>query len=153
MELTFREMRTSDIEDMFLVRSRTRQNPISKEHLASFGITPASTIANLSSGRVNGWACVHNSVLVGFCNSDGTTGEILVLAVLAEYEGKGIGTKLLSNAVDWLLSIGVKDPWLAASSDPDIRAHGFYRALGWRPTGASLENGDQILRLELRDVP
>ena len=145
MELVFRETQLSDIESMFSVRGRTRQNPISKERLASYGVTSETSAANMSSGRVKGWACIHESSLVGFCNGDSSNGEILVLAVLPEYEGRGVGKHLLALAVEWLRSIGFEKPWLAASPDASIRAHGFYRALGWRPSGAILQNGDQIL--------
>jgi GNAT superfamily N-acetyltransferase len=85
---------------------------------------------------------------VGFCNGDGTTGEVLVLAVLPEYEAKGIGKKLLTCVVEWLRSIGFEQPWLAASPESSVRAHGFYRSLGWRPSGRVLENGDEILQLQ-----
>ncbi len=145
MELAFRESKPCDIEDMFSVRARTRQNPIPKERLALYGITSASSAADMASGKVKSWACFHDSILVGFCGGDSTTGEVLVLAVLPDYEGKSIGTRLLAMTVEWLQSIGFKQPWLAASSNPSIRAHGFYRALGWKPTGRRLENGDEIL--------
>ncbi len=72
---------------------------------------------------------------------------MLVLAVLDGHEGLGIGARLLTRVVRWLRSEDHPQPWLAASPDPRIRAHGFYRALGWRPTGEALENGDQILVL------
>lgn len=147
MELLFREARPADVEDMFSVRGRTRQNPIQREQLAVFGIAPASIAMSMRSGAVKGWVCLHNDNLVGFCIGDGTTGEILVLALLPDYEGVGAGKRLLNDAIDWLWSLGNVHPWLAASSDPSIRAYGFYRALGWKPTGKFLENGDQILRL------
>jgi len=148
MELTIRETQPGDIEDMFSVRARTRQNPISKERLATYGITSESSAANMASGKVRGWACFDGAALVGFCNGDCTTGEVLVLAVLAEYEGLGIGKRLLSHVVTWLYSVGSAQPWLAASPDPGIRAHGFYRSLGWRHSGQVLENGDEILQLQ-----
>jgi GNAT superfamily N-acetyltransferase len=153
MDLTFRETQAGDIEDMFSVRARTRENPISKEQLATYGITSASSAANMASGRMKGWGCFHHSVLVGFCNGDITTGEVLVLAVLPEYEGNGIGTRLLLHVVEWLRTSGSQQPWLAASPDPRIRAHGFYRALGWQPNGRSLENGDEILELKSNNTP
>jgi len=148
MELTIRETQPRDIEDMFSVRARTRQNPISKERLATYGVTSESSVANMANGTVKGWACFHGSVLVAFCNGDRTTGEVLVLAVLPEYEGIGIGKRLLSETVAWLRFVGCERPWLAASPDPAIRAHGFYRSLGWRRTGRVLENGDEILHLQ-----
>jgi GNAT superfamily N-acetyltransferase len=148
MELKIRETQPGDIEEMFSVRARTRQNPISKERLATYGITSESSAADMANGRVKGWACFHHSVLVAFCNGDSTTGEVLVLAVLPEYEGMGIGKRLLSHVVEWLRSAGFERPWLAASPDPSIRAHGFYRALGWQHNGQVLANGDEILHLQ-----
>jgi hypothetical protein len=39
--------------------------------------------------------------------------------------------------------------WLAAPSDPSVPAYRFYRALGWRPTGEHLADGDEIIELRL----
>jgi ribosomal protein S18 acetylase RimI-like enzyme len=69
------------------------------------------------------------------------------LAVLPDFEGRGIGIGLLDLVVGALRARGVGRIWLSASADPRIRAHGFYRANGWEPTGEILENGDQILVL------
>jgi GNAT superfamily N-acetyltransferase len=148
MELMIRETQPGDIEDMFSVRARTRQNSISKERLAAYGVTSESSAANMASGNVKGWACFDGSRLVGFCNGDRTTSEVLVLAVLPEYEGMGIGKRLLSHVVKWLCSVSSAQPWLAASPDPTIRAHGFYRSLGWSHNGKVLDNGDEILQLQ-----
>jgi GNAT superfamily N-acetyltransferase len=148
MDLVFRETLPSDIEGLFSVRARTRENAFSKEMLASIGITPESIAEQMASGRMKGWVCVDSSSLVGFCNGDAETGEVLVLAVLSGYEGRGIGRRLLSRVVEWLRSVGSDTIWLAASPDKSMRAHGFYRSLGWRPTGETLPNGDQILILE-----
>lgn len=65
-------------------------------------------------------------MLVGFCTGDSPTAEVLVLAVLPEYEGKGIGERLLAHVVEWLQSTGFDKVWLAADSNPTIRADGFY---------------------------
>jgi len=72
----FRDTRPTDVDALFEVRSRTRQNPLSRESLARLGITPQS-----------------------------------------------------------------------AAADPAVRAHGFYRKLGWHPTGERTTNGDEILQL------
>jgi ribosomal protein S18 acetylase RimI-like enzyme len=148
MELLFRETLPSDIEGLFVVRARTRESPISKEGLASIGVTAESIAKQMASGRVKGWVCLDSSTLVGFCNGDEETGELLVLAVLPDYEGRGIGTFLLTRVVEWLRSAGSDTIWLAASPDTRIRAHGFYRSLGWRPNGKKQQNGDEILVLE-----
>jgi Acetyltransferase (GNAT) domain len=104
MKLIFRETLPSDVEGLFSVRARTRENPISKEQLASLGITAESIAKQMASGRMKGWVCLDSSTLVGFCNGDAETGEVLVLAVLPDYERKGIGTYLLSRVVEWLRS-------------------------------------------------
>jgi ribosomal protein S18 acetylase RimI-like enzyme len=100
MDLVFRETLPSDIEGLFSVRARTRESAISREGLASIGITAESTANQMASGRLKGWVCLHGSTLVGFCNGDRESGEVLVLAVLAEYERRGIGTSLLSRVVE-----------------------------------------------------
>jgi ribosomal protein S18 acetylase RimI-like enzyme len=145
MPLTFRKTQYRDIPDMFALRARTRENPISREELALLGITPESTAASLASGRTSSWVCLHCSSLVGFSTGDNTSGEILVVAVSPEFEGRGIGKKLLRSVVESLRSAGCNRLWLAASSDPNVRSHGFYRYLGWQPTGQSDANGDEIL--------
>lgn len=147
MTQTFRETLPSDVEELLAVRARTREDPISQEQLAELGITPEVIAEHIASGRIKGWICAHESELVGFCNGDGQTGEFLVLAVLPEHENKGIRSKLLAHVVEWLRSIGFNTLWLAASPDARTRAHGFYRSLGWRPSGKIDENGDEILVL------
>lgn len=147
MELEFRETQLTDLEALFELRAATRENPLSRDALARLRITPESTARDLSSGRTKGWVCTHDSRVVGFCTGDSQTGEIRVLAILPHYEARGIGKRLLCLVVDWLRMTGAQRIWLAASSDPTVRAHGFYRALGWQPNGEQTENGDEILEL------
>lgn len=146
-QVTFRETRLTDIEGLFEVRAATRDNAVSRDALAKLGITADSVATGLSSGRTKGWVCEHGSQVVGFCTGDLATGEVLVLSVLPQYEGRGIGRKLLSLVVGELCAARARRLWLAASSDPAVRSYGFYRALGWRPTGDRAGNGDEILVL------
>jgi ribosomal protein S18 acetylase RimI-like enzyme len=120
---------------LFEVRARTRQNPLLRAELADLGITPESTSTDLTSGAITGAVCTSEGQVVGFCSGAFATGEILVLAVLPDYEGRGAGTRLLERVVSRLRDAGAQRLWLAAAADPAVRAHGFYRALGWRPTG------------------
>jgi ribosomal protein S18 acetylase RimI-like enzyme len=153
--LIFRPTQPSDVDACFTVRAHTRQSPIPREHLAAMGITPESTVGDLRSGRIRGWVCEADGQIVGFCSGDCQTGEVLVLAVLPEYERRGVGRRLLAEVVDALRATGHGRLWLAAAADPTIRAHGFYRALGWMPTGETDASGDEILVLEpdLRPEP
>lgn len=145
--VSFREMREDDIDELFDVRGATRENAISRERLAGMGITPASVAENLAAGRTRGWVCACESRIVGFCIGESAGGEVLVLAVLPEFEGRGIGKTLLSLAVGWLQSFRPVRIWLGASPDPGTRSYGFYRSLGWRPVGEKDEHGDEVLVL------
>jgi len=148
-QFTIREAAESDIESLFDIRAQTGENPISRDYLESMGITAAAWAESLSSGTEQTWVCFDGPTPVGFCGANASNGEVVVLAVLPEYEGRGIGKRLLDQAVTWLRSQGWRRPWLATNPDPDGRAYGFYRSQGWRPTGEVQERaGDEILVLE-----
>ena len=90
---------------------------------------------------------MHDSLVVGHCVGDFTSGEVLGLSVLPDYQGQGIGKKLLSLVVDCLRTTGAKRIWLSAPADPALRAYGFYRAVGWVPTGERSGDRSEILEL------
>jgi GNAT superfamily N-acetyltransferase len=95
------------------------------------------------------WECVGDSRVVGHCAGNAATGEVVSLSVLPNYEGLGIGRRLLSLVVDWLRAEGAGRIWLDAPTDPSRRAYGFYRALGWQPSGEHLAQGHEILELHI----
>jgi ribosomal protein S18 acetylase RimI-like enzyme len=150
MSLTFREAHEGDLDELLDVRAATRENAIARAQLARMGITVASMSESLARGTLKGWVCSSGSSIVGFCMGDSEKGEVAVLAILPAYEGRGIGRTLLSLVVEWLCSFNPARVWLGASPNPDTRAYGFYRALGWRPTGETDARGDEILVLTTR---
>ncbi|KAG1387156.1 hypothetical protein G6F58_013696 [Rhizopus delemar] len=85
--------------------------------------------------------------MVGYCFADRASGEVLVLALLPDYEGRGIGRQLLQEVVSLTRDAGHQRLFLACSADPRSRSHGVYRRRGWRPTGELDEAGDEILEL------
>ncbi len=129
------------------MRAATRENALSRDQLARMGITAAAIAQSLAAGTTRGWVCSYDSRIVGFCMGDSTRGEVLVLALLRDYERRGIGKALLSRVVDWLGSFNPPRIWLGTSPNADSRAYGFYRALGWRPTGETDAHGDEVLVL------
>lgn len=143
-----RPTESRDIPDLYRVRASTRQNAISAQQLIDWGITPGSIAEGFASGRFEGFVCEADGRVVGFCTGDNASGEVIVLAVLPEHEGAGIGQALLGNVVAALRTRNPARLWLACSPDPASRSHGFYRHLGWTPTGERQENGDEILALE-----
>lgn len=145
--ITYRRTQASDFDKCIEVRSKTRQNPASAEYLATIGITAETQAPLFEDGTLVGFVAESNKEIVGFCTGITTTGEIQVLAMLPEFEGLGIGKTLLKKVVDVLFESGFDKLWLAASPDPEIRAHGFYRHLGWKFSGKTDDIDDQILEL------
>jgi ribosomal protein S18 acetylase RimI-like enzyme len=144
----FREISAADIPALFEVRTRTRENTLSLEELRALGITPAS-VAQWLLGSRKGWLCeVTGGRVVGFCMADSATGELLVIAVLPEHEGRGIGATLMRLAETWLSESGCAAAWLTTDLDPGLRAYGFYRHRGWADW--KLERGLRWMRLNFR---
>ena len=146
MALTFREMTISDLPEAFAVRLSTVENAVTMGGLEKdYGITPESLSAAMRS-HVKGWLCEDSGRVVGFAMGDRSNGEVQVVAVLPDYEGRGIGKNLLDRVKAWLFSEGHEEIWLLANPDPSVRAHGFYRKHGWRATG-SRKGDDEVIAL------
>ena len=143
----YRNTLPSDFNKCAEVRSKTRQNPVTAQQLADIGITEKTWGPRFEDGTYVGFIAESENQIVGFCSGDTNTGEVLVLALLPEFEGLGIGKILLQKVVDLLFKSGFEKLWLAVDPDPEIRAHGFYRYLGWKFSGNIDEHGDQILEL------
>jgi GNAT superfamily N-acetyltransferase len=143
-------MRIDDLPAAFAVRLSTLENAITLEELEEdYGITPAS-LAKAMGGHVRGWLCEdrgeEGEQAVGFAMGDRANGEVQVVALRPGYEGRGIGRRLLALVCDWLFAGGHAEIWLRANPDPAVRAHGFYRHLGWQATGARM-GGDEVMTL------
>ncbi len=133
-------MTPADLPQVFKVRISTLENEISMSQLTELGITPESlTVAIQASAK--GWVCEVGKYIVGFVMGDKSSGELTVLALLPEFEGRGIGKGLLKRVQDWLFAAGHDELWLFTSPEPAFRAYGFYQSQGWQPTGEL--NSDQ----------
>lgn len=150
MALTFRKMDVQDIPATLAVRLSTVENAITLEELEQhYGVTPES-LADALRSDVAGWLCEDRAAVVGFAMGDRRSGEVLVVAVRPEYECRGIGRELLTRVQDWLFAEGHRALWLLANPDPEVRASGFYRKLGWSPTGER-RGDDHVLKLPRPD--
>jgi GNAT superfamily N-acetyltransferase len=136
MELVFREAPWDDLEP-FETRDYIAPSP-------GWPLSPAMA-AQLQSERIKVWECRDNARVVGRCVASLQTGEILFVGVLPSHEDLGIGRTLLASACQWLRASGASRIWLQTFPDPGLRSYGFYRAVGWRPTGERTEDGDEIL--------
>ena len=120
------------------------------EELQRLGIDPQSVAGSLESST-KGWVCDDSGRVVAFSMADRATGELLVIAVLPEYEGKGVGRQLMALAENWLAASGCKRAWLTTDLDTNLRAYGFYRKRGW--TDWKIDRGLRWMELSLSPEP
>ena len=116
------------------------------EELQRLGINAQSVTESLCKST-KGWVCDNCDRVVAFSMADCATGEFLVIAVLPEYEGKGVGGRLMALAEEWLAASGCKRAWLTTDLDTTLRAYGFYRKRGW--TDWKIERGLRWMELSL----
>lgn len=148
MGLELRRAVPGDAAACVALRGRTRENAVSAESLAAMGITPDTWGAGIAAGRLPGHvALAPDGTLAGYGFGDAGTGEVVVLALLPAFEGQGIGQTLLARVVQDLRAAGHTRLFLGCARDPATRSHGFYRRLGWQPTGEIDGNDDEILEL------
>lgn len=147
--LEYRPAVPEDAAECLVVRGRTRQNPASAELLRSRGITTESLAKHIRSGALPGHVSIVDGRIVGFCFGIRETGEIQVVAILPEFENRGIGRELLYRTSKELAKLGHTRLFLGCSPDPVSRSYGFYRHLGWRSTGTFDQYGDEILEIDV----
>ncbi len=140
-----RQMVPDDIPDCLSVRTSTIENVVTREELKKWGISKQSLTSALSK-NTRGWVFEASDQIVGFSMVDLRIGELLVLAVLPEYENKGIGSTLLLQAQNYLFSLGHQFLQLKTEPNKDYRAYGFYQYFGWEPTGVLID-GDEIFKI------
>lgn len=135
----------ADAAQCIALRAVTRDNSISVQDLESMGITVESWGQATADGTILGFVAEAEGSLQAYCFGDTGSGEILVLVVAAEADGRGLGRTLLARVVEQLRQQGHQRLFLGCSTDSSVRSHGFYRHLGWIPTGRLDDNGDEIL--------
>ena len=134
----FREITEADIPALFEVRVATHENRLTREELLALDITE-ETVKQKLLGSFKGWLCEDNHQVVGFAMGDKSSGELWVIAVLPEYIGQGIGSRLLRAVENWLTESGCKRLWLTTDIDARLKAYTFYRSHGW--VDDRIENG------------
>jgi ribosomal protein S18 acetylase RimI-like enzyme len=149
MEFRYRKALPKDTGECIVLRGNTRENAFSAAQLEAIGVTHESWESGIERDKIPGYVCLVNEKIVGYCFGEKESGEILVLAVLSEYENLGIGKELLNKVVSDFNNLGHKYLFSGCSSDPKSRSYGFYRHLGWISTGKLDSNQDEILELLL----
>ena len=85
-----------------------------------------------------GWVWEESGRVLGFCVASSEDDSIWALFVDPQSEGRGCGSALLAEALEWLGGTGAN--LLRLSTDPDTRAEAFYRSRGWESAGENEKN-------------
>jgi GNAT superfamily N-acetyltransferase len=144
--MKFREITAADVPALFHVPPKTRENAMTLEELQRHGINPQSVTESLTNSTKS-WLCEDAGQVVAFSMADRATGEFLVIAVLPEYEEKGIGGRLMALTKEWLAASGCMRSWLTTDLNTSLRAYGFYRRQGW--TDWKIERGLRWMEISL----
>jgi N-acetylglutamate synthase-like GNAT family acetyltransferase len=91
--------------------------------------------------------------MASYCYGDAESGEMVVLALLPEYEGLGVGKALLREVMEVLRGLGHQRLFLVCTSDPAVRSYGFYLHLGWSSTNQTDKYGDEMLEYVFSATP
>lgn len=129
----FREARKEDIPAMSALRLSVRENALSDPSRITFAM-----YESYLGERGKTWLCEIAGEIAGFSTADARDASIWALFVSEKFEGKGVGTRLLRLAVDWLFENGAKS--VSLSTAIDTRADKFYESAGWTrgaPTGVN----------------
>lgn len=142
----------ADAPECVRVRGMTRENAVPEDRLRAHGITAESWAEDIRTGELPGWVARRGAQLVGYCFGAPKTGEVVVLALLPQEEGKGLGKRLLQLVIQDLSSQGHARLFLGCAHDPGVRSYGFYRHMGWESTGAVDRHGDEVLELHPQQI-
>lgn len=123
-----------DLPEMTRIRTSVRENHMSVEEMAAVGITPASVIEMMATTS-RCWIASVDGQPAGFSIAIAPKATVFALFVHPQFEGHGIGARLLAEAEAWLFGQGCDEIWLDTGATPEIRAHGFYLRQGWRVKG------------------
>lgn len=150
--LHLRPAATDDVELMFDIRCSVRENHQSRGELAQLGITPASVAEMIESGDYISFIAEMGGAPVGFAMAQISREYVFAVFVLPSNEEEGVGRGLMSAIECGLRSAGTRSAWLSTSADSNLRAHGFYRRLGWRAEGM-LADGQIVFKKDLFAQP
>ena len=137
MTITIRDAAEEDIPAIFEVRTSVRENHLSVEQMAEMGITN-ETIRQVLCKEPCIWVAVHGNHIVGFSMGDAADACLFAAFVRPEWEGQGIGRRLMDRAEAFLFERH-SSIWL--HTDGSSRAAGFYERLGWKRM-PDMENRD-----------
>ena len=141
-QIALREASIDDVAGIAHVRTSVTENQITIERLKRMDLPQARFESSMRQGS-KGWVAEQRGQIVAFSIAHQLSRSIFALFVLPEYENRGLGTRLLARASNWLWDNGADIVWLTTA--PNTRAARFYERCGWTYSGVEA-NGE--LRFE-----
>ena len=141
-----------DADEMFDVRTSVRENHLSLGQLAYLGIS-RETLPGMLRGTGRGWVARDGDALVAFAMADSSEATVFAMFVRASHEDMGFGRLLMNEAESWLYSEGCTEVWLLTDPDPNVRANGFYRHLGWIDDGIQEDGQVRFTKRLVKGAP
>ena len=126
--MNFRQAIPEDIPQIQIVRNSVKEN-----HLSNPNLIPDDLVEEFITKRGKGFVCEIDKKIVGFSIVDFVENNVWALFLLPEFEGKGIGKKLLQLMLDEYFSKTKETIWL--STEANSRAEIFYKKQGWKNAG------------------
>ena len=143
--ISLRPATDADVEALFAIRTSVTENHMSRAGLARIGVTPSS-VARMLRTNSAAWLAEANGEPVAFSMANAAEETVFAMFVRPGYEGLGLGRALMSCAEEWLFERGAPEIWLTTGGDPALRAHGFYRHLGWEEAGRTQDGQTKYVR-------
>lgn len=125
------------MDAVFHIRTSVRENHLSLEQMATMGITPEA-IREAIAAEPCAWLAEADGKAVGFAMVDAEEGCVFAVFILPEWEGRGLGRRLMAEAE---ASLFRRHETIWLETDGRSRASGFYTHLCWKPA-VNYENGD-----------
>jgi GNAT superfamily N-acetyltransferase len=144
-EFRVREAGPADLPGISRVRTSVRENHLSVEQLRERGIANESVAASFLADS-KGWVAVHGREIVAFAIADRAAQSTFALFVHPDYEGRGLGSRLLDLALHWLQENAVSRVW--PTTGPGTKAARFYEHRGLKAVGSDA-HGNVRYELEL----
>lgn len=138
--MIFRDAKIEDIPALSELRLSVKENALSDPSRITFEMYQ-SYLTDFGKG----WLGEVNGAVIGFSIASAKDDSIWALFVRREYEGKGVGTKLLSLATQWLFETGASK--ITLSTATGTRADNFYARAGWL-RGEVGSNGEIVYTLD-----
>ena len=131
----------SDVDAVFAIRLKVRENALTPAELAARGITKTAWHDWFKEGY-GIWVAQMGDDIAGFAIAVPKEATLWALFIDPDFEGRGVGSALLKTAEDWLFDQGCPEISLTTDANPNVRAHGFYERHGWILTGDA--DGGQV---------